>query len=920
MTSLMKSERKPPELVEEGKDYWWLKKPLLRKLLGLPLYMVNREYRRWRNARLTPRKLRKKLRELEKRFPKKKEDLVGRDKEYQLIMTAIAYHVIRDPTVRKIFQGAPPPKFFILKGSTGTGKSLLAEVCLRDAVAYGIERGVNVQPLIVHSEDIFHPLYGQSVRNLSAIFRRARDVPSVIFFDEFQSLGLYVTKPMHGADREDMRVQDAFVEHLNHILDTDDRTVVLAATNKFESIREDIRRRAYIIDLDQNISREMLLAVLKSELKKYGWTNLDPEKVMNILEKSVVAYRQTQLTPFDIIDACSKVRSRKIEPLREKLFRKLTRSSDMSYTVTYDDFRLVARELRGYMEQEKSSEVLSSVLKIKPAVSYRDVGGLFGIKEKLFKIISLSLKPELASKLNWVPPKGFLLYGEPGCGKTYLSKAIAKENDATFFYVPAAQLLMNAKWVGEPEKNVKDLFQLARRYSPSIIFFDEFDVIASKRKGDPVSDRLTAQILTELDGLQPLENVIVIAATNRLEMIDEAIINRFEPYVIEIPLPRNDNERLDIIRVHLRQYIPHLDDEATPERVLSIIKRFRAVSPRVVAEIIREANRLRSQEVAAALELTKAMKTGDEMKIREIKEMYREDLERLKELIGGLSLEALEKVKPETYKIKLYHFEKAASQLEQEADREMMDAQESLIAASPGPGVVVGLATDAQGRRGIPLIVECAVTPNGSGKVTVTGAAKAVMVGYTTPVEDTSVLESAMNVIEYVKNYVRRKVGVEISGYDFKFQVISPLEGVAGMGVSGPSLGVAFSVAAISELSGIPAKTYVVMTGKGDIKGNVGPVGGLGWRGAGKILAAVQTKRIKVKKFIMPKWNYDRSPDEVKILRESGIEVIPVEKQIQAWVYALEASEEEIVEKLRERLLEEQIIEVSRSAMPQSPA
>ncbi|RLF11748.1 MAG: hypothetical protein DRJ98_02590 [Thermoprotei archaeon] len=890
-------------MIENPKP-WWLRRPTLRKILGLPLLLANKEYRRWRNAQLSPGKIRKRLKELDKKLPRKREDLVGRDREYQLIMSSVGYHVIRDKAAVELFQGAPPPKFIILKGATGTGKTMLAEVCLRDAVLYGLEKGVNVQPMMVSCSEIFHPLYGQSVRNIAAVFKKARFTPTVLFFDEFHAVGMRVEKAYYAVDREDVRVQDAFIDHLNRVLTGQDRVIVLAATSKLEGMREDIRRRAYVIDLDQNITRDLLLAVLRAELEKYGWTYLDEEEVMKILERSVSAFRQTQLTPFDIIDACNRVRARKVEPLRQALFKRVSGGGrvDVSYKVSLDDFKLVARELRGYVEQEKSSEVMSSVLRIKPAVSYSDIGGLFGIKEKLFKIISLSLNPDLASKLNWVPPKGFLLWGEPGCGKTYLSKAIAKENDAAFFYVPAAQLLINAKWVGDPEKNVKDLFELARRSAPSIIFFDEFDVIASRRRGDPVSDRMTAQILTELDGLQPLENVIVIAATNRLDTIDEAVVNRFEPYVIEVPLPRNDAERLDVIRVHLRQYVAHLDEEVDEGRVLSVLKKFRLVSPRVVAEVIREANRLRSQEVMAASELRRAMEANDPVLEERIRNLYREDLERLERQVGRLTLERLREVTPSLHRIKIFHFEAAAEQLKLDVDKEIMDAQESMLCEEPTIGTVMGLATDAQGRRGVILIVECSVNPRGTGKVTVTGAARTVLLGHTTPVEDVSVQESAINVTEYVRSYVHERLGIDISSFDFKFQVISPLEGVAGLGVSGPSLGLAFSIAAISELSSLPVEPGVAITGKGDIKGNVGPVGGLGWRGAGKIVAAIQTRKVKVKKFILPRWNYERGQDEVKVLEEVGIHVIPVERQVDAWLHALNIGEEELLERLRAKL------------------
>ncbi|OYT56051.1 MAG: hypothetical protein B6U77_00550 [Candidatus Hecatellales archaeon ex4484_218] len=880
---------------------WWLKHPNLRKILFLPLYLTTRDYRRWRNAQLTPKKLRRNLRELDKKFPFKRENLIGRDQEYQLLMTSFSYHVIQDSQVREIFKAAPPPKFFILKGATGTGKSLLAEVCIRDAISYGVSKGVNIQPIIVKGEDVFDPFYGQSIKNLANIFKRAKEAPSIIFFDEFQTFGMKVGKASQGVDREDIRVQDTFVDYINKILNTQQRTVVIVATNIVESIREDIRRRGYFIDLDQNITRDMLLAVLAAELEKNGWTHLKPEEVMDILEKTVSAFRQTQLTPFDIIDACQKIRNRKIEPIRANLFKKIKDkiySSEVKYTVTLEDFKIAARELRGYVEQEKSSEVMSAILKIKPSTTYNDVGGLFGIKEKIFKTISLSLRTDLASKLNWVPPKGFLLWGEPGCGKTHLSKAIARENNATFFYAPAAHLLMNAKWVGEPEKNVRDLFALARKHAPSIIFFDEFDVLSSKRRGDPVGDKITAQILTELDGLQPLENVIVIAATNKLEAIDEAILNRFEPYIIEIPLPRNDAERMDIIRVHLREYIGHLHPEVSVEKVLSIIKRFRVVSPRVVAEIIREANRLRSQEVIACMELCKAEEAKDEARKKHVMEVFRKDLERLYEVLGTNKIQQLKNVNSETYKIRLYHFEKAAEQLEPEIDKELMDVQESVLHEIPDTGVVVGLATDQQGRRGMILIVECAINSRGTGKITLTGAAKTAVLGHATTVEDLSVLESATNVIEYIRSYIYDKIGLDISNYDFKFQVISPLEGVAGMGVTGPSLGVAFSVAAISELAGVKVEPNIVMTGKGDIKGNVGPIGGVGWRGAGKIQAAIKTRKIKIRKFILPKWNYEKSTDELKTLMEQNIEVIPVQRQVEAWIHALNLSEEEIVRRL----------------------
>ena len=878
------------ESVQDFK-YWWVRRPHARGLLSVPLYFTTKNYRLWRNARLTPRKLRKLMRAIDEKFPAAREQLIGRDDEYQQLMSSISFHVVRDPYVRKIFRNAPPPKFFILKGSSGTGKSLLAEVCIRESIILGIKNGVNIQPKSVRGSDVFDPYYGQSSRNLDHIFDQASKTPTVLFIDEFESFGKKVEKgasPL--VQSEDLRVQSVFLSSLRKLLDTKVRTVVITATNVFETIREDVRRRAFVIDMDQNVNREMLLAILTSELAKSGWSYLDPEQVMATLERAVSVYRQTQLTPFDVIDACQKVRNKKIEPLRRSLFLKLEQPVEAAktLTVTLEDFELAARELRGYVETEKSSEVISSILKIKPSITYDDVGGLFGVKERIFKAISLSLRPDLVSKLGWIPPKGFILWGEPGCGKTHISKAIARENGASFFYAPAAQLLINAKWVGEPEKNVKDLFAIARKTAPSVVFFDEFDIIAGKRKGDPVGDKITAQILTELDGLQPLENVIVIAATNKVEMVDEAILNRVEPNILEIPLPKNDEERSDIVAIHLKQNTAHLHPEVTTSKVLNIMKQHRIVSPRVMAEIIREANRLRSEEIIAAWETSK----GDEEHRLRATRMFREDLERLRDVLEthrkmGEGPTSKEEASAENYKIQLYHFEKAAEQLEQDIDKELIEAQESLMLDRPEKGVAYGIGTDPQGRRGVILLTECVVNKRGSGKVSVTGAAKAAVLGPATAVEDVSVVESATNVTEYIRNYLRERLKIDISKYDFTFQVISPLEGSAGMGVSGPSLGVAFSVAAISELSNSGVDPTIVMTGKGDIKGNVGPVGGVGWRGAGKFLAATQTRKVKIQKFLLPQWNYEKSIDEWQVLQQKKIVVIPVKSQVEAWEHAL---------------------------------
>jgi ATP-dependent Lon protease len=212
------------------------------------------------------------------------------------------------------------------------------------------------------------------------------------------------------------------------------------------------------------------------------------------------------------------------------------------------------------------------------------------------------------------------------------------------------------------------------------------------------------------------------------------------------------------------------------------------------------------------------------------------------------------------------------------------------------------LGTDITGRKGIILIVECNINPKGQGKVTVTGAASTIVVAPQTPIKDESVIESATNAVNFIKKYLYDKLKVDISKFDFVFQVISPLEGAAGLGVSGPSLGAALSTAAISELAKVPIKPESVMTGKADIKGNVGPVGGTGWRGTGKFLAAAKTKKMNIKKFLLPIWNYEMAKDEIDILTERNIKVIPINKQIQTWIEILNITEKELIDNLKKNI------------------
>ncbi|MGH9996450.1 MAG: AAA family ATPase, partial [Nitrososphaeraceae archaeon] len=396
--------------------------------------------------------------------------------------------------------------------------------------------------------------YGESEEKLRDIFLQAQEkAPSIIFIDEIDSIA-----PKR--DEVSGDVEKRIVSQLLSLMDglkARGKVVVIAATNRPNALDPALRRpgrfdREIEIGIPDVDGRYDILQIhtrgmpleqdidLKSYAKvTHGFVGADLEMVakeaaMRSLRRIIpeINLKESKI-PIDILN--------KIK-------------------ITNQDFDDALKEVH--------PSAMREVLVQKPNIEWKDIGGLYNIKEELKEAIEWPLKhADLFSKAAIKPPKGILLYGPPGTGKTLLAKAVASTSEANFISIKGPELL--SKWVGESEKGVREIFRKARQAAPCIIFFDEIDAIAPKRGGDfgdsHVTERLISQLLTELDGLEILTNVVVIGATNRPDIVDAALLRpgRFDR-LLYVPPPDRDS-RIQIIKIHIKK--KPLDDSVDIEKL-----------------------------------------------------------------------------------------------------------------------------------------------------------------------------------------------------------------------------------------------------------------------------------------------------------------------------------------------------------------
>lgn len=459
------------------------------------------------------------------------DDLGGLKNEVQKIREMVELPMRHPELFEKI--GVEAPKGVLLYGPPGTGKTLLAKAVAGETNAHFTS---------LSGPEIMGKYYGESEERLREFFKQAEEnAPSIIFIDEIDSIA---------PKREEVSgdVEKRIVSQLLTLMDgmkSRGKVVVIAATNRPDSLDPALRRPG-------RFDREIEIGIPDDE-GRYEILNIHTRGMP--IEEKVDLKAISKITHGFVgadLEALSKeaaMRSlRRVMPEIDFDQEKVPQEILQKIYITNEDFRESLKEVR--------PSALREVLIETPNITWDDVGGLDSLKEELRETIEWPIKHKDAFDYVGVDtPKGILLHGPPGTGKTLIAKAVAKMTESNFISIKGPELL--SKWVGESEKGVREIFRKARLAAPCIIFLDEIDALVPRRGGGSsdshVTENVVSQILTEIDGLEELHNVLIIGATNRLDIVDPAILRpgRFDR-IIEVPLP-DAKGRLNILKIHTKK-------------------------------------------------------------------------------------------------------------------------------------------------------------------------------------------------------------------------------------------------------------------------------------------------------------------------------------------------------------------------------
>jgi len=458
------------------------------------------------------------------------EDIGGLEDEVKKVREMIELPLKHPELFERL--GIDAPKGVLLHGPPGTGKTLLAKAVANETNAHFI---------LINGPEIMSKFYGESENNLRKKFEEAeKNAPSIIFIDEVDAIA---TK------REETRgeVERRVVAQLLALMDglkSRGRVVVIAATN-VPNILDPALRRPGRFDREIEIgvpNKDGRLNILKIHSR-----NMPLAKDVNLTEMAAVTHG------FVGADLAALAKESAMIVLRRALPNIQYEKDEPLPQDVLDKLQITRNDLKEALKVVRPSALREVLIEI-PNLKWTDIGGLEKVKDDLKEAVEWPLKkPEVFKRLGVKPPKGILLYGAPGTGKTLLAKAVATESEANFISIKGPELL--SKWVGESEKAVREVFKKARQASPCIIFFDEIDSIAPRRGANSdsnVTERVVNQLLTEMDGLEQLSDVVIIGATNRPDIVDTALLRpgRFDRIILT-PAP-DTASRLDIFKVHTK--------------------------------------------------------------------------------------------------------------------------------------------------------------------------------------------------------------------------------------------------------------------------------------------------------------------------------------------------------------------------------
>ncbi len=457
------------------------------------------------------------------------EDIGGLDDAKQKIREMVELPIRYPELFERL--GIDPPKGVLLYGPPGTGKTLLAKAVANESEANFIT---------ISGPELVSKFVGESEEKLRELFKNANEkAPTVIFMDEIDAIA---------PKREEVtnEVERRMVSQLLTLMDgmsSRGQVIILAATNRPDAIDPALRRpgrfdREIEIGVPNRNDRKVILQI--------HTRNMPLAKDVSIDELANLTHGYTGADLNALVREGAMATLRDILP---NIVGKPNIPMDIltNLTVSRDNFMEAMRNIQ--------PSALREVFVERPNVHWSDVGGLDKVKEELREAVEMPLKtPEVFEKMGIRPIKGVLLVGAPGTGKTMLARAVATEREANFISVKGPEVL--SKWVGESEKTMREIFRKARLAAPCIIFIDEIDAIAHSRGGvddSRVTERIVDTMLTEMDGLQELKSVVVMAATNRPDYVDPALLRpgRFDK-IVNIPMPGAD-ARLAIFKVHTKR-------------------------------------------------------------------------------------------------------------------------------------------------------------------------------------------------------------------------------------------------------------------------------------------------------------------------------------------------------------------------------